>query len=309
MKTNKNKNSQSPVPHSSVYSFNLSHMSHPSQTPPLLPKTLLCIDVSYLLFHRITALRTWHKHRTKEDATDDTLWSDEFKTKLIKRIDATLEQLCETHQPYLVLCGYDGHQNWRKQEYTDYKKGRKHDSGVLKLFQYGEQHIANNTLPILCPVHHVRHDALEADDFIHFTTRKCCADQPDTQVVIIANDHDYLPLLGNPDHVVRLFSLKAKNNELHLPINTITQKPMTGDEYLQYKILIGDKSDNIPSVFKRCGKKTAMKLITDPQKLHEQFDKGGEASQVAYDRNTRLIDNRCVPEELREWMDEHCKIG
>lgn len=279
-----------------------------SQPPAPLPKTLLCIDVSYLLFHRITALRTWHKHRTMEDSTDDTLWSDEFKTKLIKRIDATLKQLCDTHQPYLVLCGYDGHKNWRKQEYTDYKKGRKHDSGVLKLFQYGEQHIANSTLPILCPVHHVHHEALEADDFIHFTARKCGAERPETSVVIIANDYDYLPLLGNPAHDVRLFSLKNKNNELHLPTNTITQKPMTGDEYLQYKILLGDKSDNIPSVFKRCGKKTAMKLIANPSKLPELLDKGGEDSHTAYDRNKRLIDNRCVPEELRLWMEEHCVL-
>ena len=83
---------------------------------------------------------------------------------------------------------------------------------------------------------------------------------------------------------------------------------MTGDEYLQYKILIGDKSDNIPSVFKRCGKKTAMKLIANPSKLQELLDKGGEDAHTAYDRNKRLIDNRCVPEELRLWMEEHCVL-
>ena len=108
------------------------------------PPTLLCVDVSYLLFYRITALRTWHKHRTKEDATEDVMWSDAFKSKLLDRIQATLRDLCNTHQPHAVLCAYDGHRNWRKQQYKEYKKGRKHDSSVLKLFQYGQTYIANH---------------------------------------------------------------------------------------------------------------------------------------------------------------------
>ena len=265
--------------------------------------TLLCIDVSYVLFYRINALRTWHKHQHKEDATIETLCSEVFKNKLIERIHTTLRQLCKTHRADAVLCGYDGHKNWRKQEYTAYKKGRKHDSGVLELFQFGAEHIANEPLSLPCSVHHMHHEALEADDFIHFATRKCCAETTNTRVVIIANDHDYLPLLGHPN--VRLFSLRATNNELHLPINTVTDTQMTGDEYLQYKILVGDKSDNIAAVFRRCGKKTAMKLVADEQKLKEQFEKGGEVAKANYQHNRRLIDNRCVPEELRKWMDEH----
>lgn len=268
------------------------------------PPTLLCVDVSYLLFYRITALRTWHKHRTKEDATEDVMWSDAFKSKLLDRIQATLRDLCKTHQPQAVLCAYDGHRNWRKQQYKEYKKGRKHDSSVLKLFQYGQTYIANHPLGLPCPVHHMHHDALEADDFIHYTTRAHVADHPQTDVIILANDHDYLPLLDSPH--VRLLNLKGKNNELHLPMNTVTNKQMTGEEYLQFKILVGDKSDNIPSVFKRCGKKTAMKLVVDATRLQERFDKEGAGATAKYAHNRLLIDNRCVPAELYAWMEEHC---
>lgn len=269
-----------------------------------LPRTLLCVDVSYLLFYRINALRTWYKHRTKEDATEDVMWSDTFKSKLLDRIQTTLLDLCKAHQPHAVLCGYDGHHNWRKQQYKEYKKGRKHDSGVLKLFQYGQTYIATHPLGLPCPVHHMRHDALEADDFIHYTTRKHIADHPPTNVIIIANDHDYLPLLDSPN--VRLLNLKSKNNELHLPVNTVTDRQMTGEEYLQFKILVGDKSDNIPSVFKRCGKKTAMKLVVDATALQERFDKEGPGATANYKHNCRMIDNRCVPPELQAWMEEHC---
>lgn len=263
-------------------------------------RTLLCIDVSYLLFYRINALRAWYKHQHQEEATTETLCSEVFQTKLIERIHTTLQQLCKIHQANAVLCGYDGHTNWRKREYKAYKKGRKHDSGVLKLFQYGAEYIANEPLLLPCLVHHMHHEALEADDLIHFATRKCCAETTHPRVVIIANDHDYLPLLGNSN--VRLFSLRT---ELHLPVNSATDRQMTGDEYLQYKILIGDKSDNIAAVFKRCGKKTAMKLVADEQKLKEHFEKCGERAKANYRQNKRLIDNRCVPHELHEWMDKH----
>ena len=105
------------------------------------------------------------------------------------------------------------------------------------------------------------------------------ADHPPTNVIIIANDHDYLPLLDSPN--VRLLNLKSKNNELCLPVNTVTDRQMTGEEYLQFKILVGDKSDNIPSVFKRCGKKTAMKLVADPTKLQERLDKEGSVAKAS----------------------------
>lgn len=266
-------------------------------------QTLLCIDVSYLLFYRVNAIRTWYKHRHKQDASDEALDATECKTKLLERIQATLHQLCKTHRADVVLCAYDGHKNWRKREYQAYKKGRKHDSIVLKLFQYGQDYIANHPLSLSCPVHHMHHEALEADDFIHFATRHCSREIPNARVVIIANDHDYLPLLGNPN--VCVLNLKAKHNELHLPMNTVINRQMTGDEYLQYKILVGDKSDNISAVFKRCGKKTAMKLVADKQKLAEQFEKGGESAMVNYQLNTKLIDNRLVPQKLQEWMEEH----
>lgn len=263
---------------------------------------LLCIDVSYLLFYRINALRTWHKHRTQEDATQDTMCSEAYKATLTERIDRTIQQLCKHHTPRAVVLAYDGHKNWRKQEYKDYKKGRKHESGVLKLFEYGQTHILNHLCTLPCPEHHLHHDALEADDFIHYIARH--RTDLTTRIAIIANDHDYLPLLGDTN--VRLFNLKAKNNELHLPINTITDERMTGDEYLLYKVLLGDKSDNIPAVFKRCGKKTAMKLVADPQKRQEQFDKGGEEALAKYTHNRLLIDNRCVPEPLQAQMGAQC---
>ena len=171
-------------------------------------QTLLCIDISYLLFYRINALRTWHKHRTKEEATDDIMLSEAFKDKLLDRIHFTFKQLYKVHQPFAILCGYDGHSNWRKQEYKDYKKGRNHHSATLKLFQYGQTHILNQSLDLPCQVVHQQHDALEADDFIHFATRKLCAEQEHIHVVIIANDHDYLPLLSSCN--VRVFSLKNK---------------------------------------------------------------------------------------------------
>jgi 5'-3' exonuclease len=42
---------------------------------------------------------------------------------------------------------------------------------------------------------------------------------------------------------------------------------VSGKHYLLAKILTGDTSDNIPQVFNRCGYKTAMKLVLNPEEL------------------------------------------
>ena len=270
------------------------------------PQTLLCIDVSYLLFYRINALRTWHKHRTKEDATDDIMLSETFKDKLLERIDFTIKQLFKTHQPHAILCGYDGHNNWRKQEYNDYKKGRVHHSATLKLFQYGQSYILNQSMNVPCQIIHQQHDALEADDFIHFATRKLCAEKENVRVVIIANDHDYLPLLGSCN--VHVFSLKSKNNELKLPLNSTKDHPLTGEQYLLYKIIMGDKSDNIMPVFKGYGKVRSLRLVCDTNALDNLLTTADKETLHRYKTNRRLIDNRCLPDALKVWMEEHWMI-
>lgn len=262
---------------------------------------LLCLDVSYILFYRINALKVWYKHREKEQPSEEVMLSDAFQQKLCKMIHTCIMKLCKTYKPSNILFAYDGHRNWRKKHDVQYKNTRSHQKAVLELFQRGILCMKEIDM-LCCPTYHIEHESLEADDLIHYVTRKrndINVVSTPLQTTIIANDYDYLPLLeyASTVHIINL-----KNKRLTLPDH------LTGEQYLRMKIILGDKSDNITSVLKRCGPKTAAKLATDQTIFHEKIEKGSNAVQEKFKHNQSLIDNRLVPIVLKEWMKNHLHV-
>lgn len=292
----------------------------PYPPPPAPP--LLCIDVSYLLFYRLNALQTWYKHAHGEAPDAAAMASEPFRTKLLERLDATMVDLVRRHKPFQVLLAYDGRHNWRRECSPSYKGTRKHDPTTLALFRHGETHMkltygggdtrtsdAPPTLvstlssalaaprfpPTLDPpsVVSLQHDALEADDLVHFRTRQHMTADPATHTtVIIANDHDYLPLLEYP----RVYIARLPNTLLALPKHSSTPQA-----FLVRKVLLGDKSDNIGPIAPRLAKRAA-ELAHHPTKLRAFLAQSDDATRIRFDQNRILVDNRLTPEPLQEWM-------
>ena len=116
-------------------------------------------------------------------------------------------------------------------------------------------------------------------------------------VVILANDHDYLPLLEYPNvHIIRL-----PNTTLAIP----EACGNTPQAFLQMKILMGDKSDNIGPVFAKPSlrKANARQLVDTPGALEAKLAESDAATRARWARNQVLIDNRLVPEEVGGWME------
>ena len=61
---------------------------------------------------------------------------------------------------------------------------------------------------------------------------------------------------------------------------------------------MGDKSDNIPSVFKKCGIVTASKYYEDRDKFNKKLD-NKNASDL-FKRNRMLIDFNYIPTNLKD---------
>ena len=135
--------------------------------------------------------------------------------------------------------------------------------------------------------HVLYHPKLEADDCIAIATKHLINIIPDVKITIITADHDYLQLINDQTDI---FTLKFK------PLRT--NKNSTGDAEcdLFCKIILGDKSDNIPRVFNKCGKKTALKLWNDKNSLREKLEK--ENAMDRFERNKKLIDFKEIPENL-----------
>ena len=88
---------------------------------------------------------------------------------------------------------------------------------------------------------------------------------------------DYLQLVQDRVHI---YSLKYKLLTI-VKIHLMTQKD------LFYKIVLGDKSDGIPGVFKRCGKKMVEKCYNDKKYFKEKLIK---SSEKIYNMNRKIID-------------------
>ena len=107
-------------------------------------------------------------------------------------------------------------------------------------------------------------------------------------IYIIASDMDYLQLSNER---VQIYNLKYKK--------LTDSKKWSGnpEKDLFMKIAMGDKSDNIPGVFKKCGPKTAEKYWNDKEKFYKTLEEDIEAKE-RFDRNTKIIDFNQIPQDL-----------
>mgnify|MGYP003292397479 CR=1 FL=1 len=118
--------------------------------------------------------------------------------------------------------------------------------------------------------------------------------------VVIANDKDYIQLLDTPNLILtncqgRIFSLEEESKHKLLVENN---KTLTAKEFLLKKILIGDKADNIDSIFPRCGEASAIKLLLNKELLKEKLS--DPEIRARFELNKKLIDFNNIPESIVE---------
>ena len=136
----------------------------------------------------------------------------------------------------------------------------------------------------------LKHPKLEADDCIALAVKHLLSSKPDCIIYIITSDKDYLQLAGER---VNLFNLSYKK--------LTDQKSCTGNPEcdLFCKIVTGDPSDNIPSVFPKCGPKTALKYYADRVLLEKKLGES-EKYQKQYELNKKIIDFNEIPSHLAD---------
>ena len=133
-------------------------------------------------------------------------------------------------------------------------------------------------------------DKLEADDVIALLVKKIHALNASTKFLIITNDNDYVQLHNS---VTEIKNLQDKDLKIR------ASPDYDAETYLKIKIILGDKSDNIPAIIKKCGIKTAEKLALNPDELNKIFNKDPDAKKN-FERNQRLIDFNYIDEKLKK---------
>ena len=187
---------------------------------------------------------------------------------------------------------------WRMKLFPDYKGTRDNspESGFMggpffKMAYDDNLFIKGGAKAIL------KHPKLEADDCIALSVKHLVNRYPKCHIYIITSDRDYLQLNA---HNVEIFNLTYKN--------IAETKSSTGDakDDLEIKIIMGDTSDNIPSVFPKCGPKTALKCIEDPEFFKKKMNDNPEYYKQ-YKLNQLLVNFNNIPENLVEEFMESIK--
>jgi len=266
--------------------------------------TFIFIDGSYFCFYRYHSLLTWWKNAYPEqsdvllDPYQNQQFVEKFKKTFVENISKIPKSLkLDKSDKPIIIVGKDCKREniWRNELFPNYKGTRANGSedgfmgGPFFKMAYEEQlFIQGGARSIL------KHPKLEADDCIAITVKHLLKQYPACNIYIITSDKDYLQLAQERVH---LYNLAFKD--------LTEQKSCTGDSNcdLFCKIITGDVSDNIPSVFPKCGPKTALKYFENKD-LFEKKLLESSAFQTQYELNRKIIDFNYIPEELvNEFMN------
>lgn len=255
----------------------------------------LMLDGGFFVFFRWYALYNYYKLSSPDAPLDvpNILLNHQFIEKFDKLFEDNIDKLAKkNHVPYknVVFCKDCMRDNiWRYEFFTPYKRSREERLTTFNgdIFK----HCYNTLLPKLSKkmgIQTCEHPRAEADDIIAVFTRSIQSSHPATKIIIVTNDNDYLQLIADNVKVVNMKNMDLKSR--------LTCDPLT---YLKMKIIMGDKSDNIPSVFPKCGEKRAQQLAEDDELLEERLSKSDELRE-RYELNSLLIDTRRVPDKIQQ---------
>lgn len=215
-----------------------------------------------------TFIRCWSSIPTMNDNGDHV----GGVTGVLKSIGYAIRQT----QPTRVVVVFDGKggSTSRKKKFGDYKAQR--DSNKLRVNrQYADmmndederesmkrQFVWLNEMLNKLPITTMIYDGVEADDIMAYITTNILKE--DEQAILMSTDKDFLQLVDEKTIVWSPTKKKIYNKK-----RVKEEFGIESQNLLLYRVLDGDKSDNIPGVY-GCGLKTVTKRfpeLTEEKKL------------------------------------------
>jgi 5'-3' exonuclease len=268
-----------------------------------MTQNIIFIDGSYFCFYRFYALNNWWKNAYPDESLDEPINNEKFVDKFKKTFIEVLQKIPKnlnidkSIEPILFVGKDCTRENiWRNTLFPDYKANRLHNEAFkggpfFKMAYYEKLFIKGGVKAILS------HPKLEADDCIAISVKYLAQKYPKCMIYIVTSDGDYLQLKSEN---ILLYNLAYKNIS--------ENKSSTGDAKLDLwiKTMAGDKSDNIPSVFPKCGPKTAIQCYNDKEYFLKKMEKDPEYYKQ-FELNEKLVNFERIPQEL---IDEfYANIG
>jgi|TARA_Y100000991_G_scaffold211826_1_gene194957 5'-3' exonuclease len=262
---------------------------------------VILIDTSYTSFYRFFATKTWYSMAYKEEFKEikdlknyDWLKNKIFIEKYEKMYLDSIKKLvsAKVFKDSLIIFARDPPQAsiWRNDEKCDYKDGRqdlteKHNFKPVFKFTYNElipRWTQENKNYLM-----IKQDKIEADDIIALACRYIQENMNKKSIYVVSGDEDFLQL--GDDNVY--FAQYKKKKVFKLTKQEAAQA-------LLKKIILGDCSDNIPSIFKgkrvKNKKELLKELLEDSTKLKEYLEENKEIKDK-FLSNQKIIDFTNIP--------------
>ena len=258
-------------------------------------RPVLLVDSSYAIIYRYHAVLRWYSFVHSESYQEiskldqyDWTSNEVFMTQFRRRFDEALKGIMNNFSVPMSNCIFamDAKRDnlWRTELFPSYKCSRKkvtlRGNNMMSVMRFAREAMLDS----MCieGAHKIGHINAEADDVIAVITKKLSDE--DKAVVIITSDKDLMQL-GHER--VSIVNIQGK----------ALDKCERSDTALLQHILVGDKVDDIPSVFPRCGRQSAAKLASDPQLLDQKL-KDDPLADSKFQLNTKLIDLSKIPADI-----------
>ena len=264
---------------------------------------LILVDASYTSFYRFFATLRWFslnqpdffkekKNDVKYDWSQNEIFIEKYEKMYLESI-VKLVGKKEFNNSKVIFC-LDSPKNdlWRTKLMDTYK-GDRADLSLKNNFKPTFKLTYEKFIPNLVEIYpgkifSIRIDKMEADDIIAVICKHLEKDK--IKIVLVSGDQDFLQLGRENLHFI---DYKKKT------FLTLTKDE--AKEKLKDKILTGDCSDNICSIFPKDKKILSLKdrkeIISDNTKLNKYLEEHPDIKKK-YELNQKLIDFDFIPATL-----------
>jgi 5'-3' exonuclease len=266
---------------------------------------IILVDTSYTTFHRFFATIRWfsfankdifkeHKDDNKYDWSKEPVFIEKY-TKMYLESIINLVTKRVFNDSIVIFCQDAPSDTLWRHEFGECYKGNRLDLSEKYNFKPTFKYTYDTLIPKLVKenknIHSMLVPRMEADDLIALATKYIKYKRPTLDTYIISGDNDFLQL----GHDKLYIADYKKDNLIHL-----TKEEAR--EALRQKIVSGDCSDNIPSIFPK-DEKISSKIKKAVKKNKEEMKKflsNNNKANILYQQNKKMISFKYIPKHFRK---------
>ena len=273
---------------------------------------IILVDSSFTTFYRFFATLRWFSlahmdtfKKYKDDPSYDWSMEPAFIDKYKKMYLESIKQLVKPaifNNSKIIFC-LDSPQEtlWRKELYSCYKGNRtdlSEKTNFKPTFKLTYDELIPNLVKENKNISMIKEPNMEADDLIALAVKLIRYKKPNKSIYLISGDNDFLQLGFD-----KLYFGDYKKKDVF----QLTKEE--AKESLRQKIINGDCSDNIPSIFQniKINNKTK-KLLKENKDELKKYLKENPDVMIQYNNNKNLIDFKHIPEKFRKPVYRKLKL-